>query len=31
MWTVMMETADKTIAEGKGPILPKDETEALRY
>ena len=29
MRTVMMETADKTIAEGKGPLLPKDETEAI--
>ena len=29
MRTVMMETADKTIAEGKGPILPMDETEAV--
>ena len=29
MRSVMMETADKTIAEGKGPILPKDETEAV--
>lgn len=27
--TVMMETADKTIAEGKGPVLPMDETEAV--
>ena len=29
MRSVMMETADKTIAEGKGPLLPKDETEAI--
>ena len=29
MRTVMMETADKTIAEGKGPELPMDETKAV--
>ena len=29
MRTVMMETADTTISEGKGPVLPEDETEAI--